>query len=317
MSSCAPVLLVAWKRPDTLKKVIASIRVAAPGCVYIACDGPRLDQAAEVESVREVRRTIDLEIDWPCRVEKLYSDVNYGCRRSVSKAITWFFENEKEGIILEDDCVPHQDFYSFCSELLEHYREDARVWVVTGNNFQDGRKHGVGSYYFSRYPHCWGWATWRRAWSNYSADFDFWPNWKRSQHWRGLRLARHERLYWESILDKVYAGQLDSWACPWLASVWKGQGLTATPQENLVTNIGFGSEATHTKRRSSTLNMPTTGLGLSIIHPAAVSADHDADNYVFQTVFKGGGRKHENIRDTLSNLWRRIRNKSGQPNIPG
>ncbi len=317
MSSCAPVLLVAWKRPDTLKKVIATIRAAAPSRVYVACDGPRHDQAAEVESVRSVRRTIEVEIDWPCRVKKLYSDVNHGCRQGVSKAITWFFENENEGIILEDDCVPHQDFYLFCSELLEYYRDDTRVWVVTGNNFQDAQKRGSGSYYFSRYPHCWGWATWRRAWSNYSADFDFWPEWKKSRQWRGLRLDRREMLYWESILDQVYARRLDSWACPWLASVWKGRGLTATPQNNLVTNIGFGSEATHTKMRSSNLNMPVAGLGPSILHPASVSADNDADNYVFETVFKGGGRQHRNVRNALSSLWRRTRNRFGQTKICG
>jgi len=317
VSNSTPVLLVAWKRPDTLRKVIATMRAAAPRRVYVACDGPRHDQAAEVESVREVRRTIDLEIDWQCSVNKLYSDINHGCRLGVSRAIKWFFEHEKEGIILEDDCVPHQDFYSFCSELLEYHREDARVWVVTGNNFQDGRKRGSESYYFSRYPHCWGWATWRRAWSHYSPDFDFWPEWKRSRHWRGLLLDRREMLYWESILDQVYARQLDSWACPWLASVWKGGGLTATPQTNLVTNIGFGSEATHTKGRSSNLNMPTAGLGPSIIHPATVSVDNDADSYVFETVFQGGGDQRRNVRNALYNFWRETRNRFGQTKMFG
>jgi hypothetical protein len=316
VSKTPPVLLIAWKRPDTLRKTIAAVRAAAPTRVYVSCDGPNTARLGEAEAVDQTRQTIDQEINWDCRLEKLYSEKNLGCRYGVSKAICWFFEQESEGIILEDDCVAHSDFFSFCSALLEKYRGDESICCITGNNFQNGQQRGDTSYYFSKYPHCWGWATWRRAWDHYSPNFDFWPQWKRSAAWRQLFLDARERRHWEAVFDKVYAGQLDSWASAWLAAVWKVGGLTATPSQNLVTNIGFGVDATHTKRRSANLSQPAVGLRRPMRHPTAKIAHSEADRYVFETVFNGGrhgGTKAENNLAVLLSAFRRFAQSMRMP----
>jgi len=150
-------------------------RPLVPSRLYVAADGPNPERPGEAEKVAATRRVLELEIDWPCEVERLYSDVNQGCRVGVSRAISWFFEQVEEGIIFEDDCVPHPDFFSHCTILLERYRNDTRVCCISGNNFQNGQWRGDVSYYFCRYKHCWGWASWRRCWQHYDGHLRQWP----------------------------------------------------------------------------------------------------------------------------------------------
>lgn len=306
MTKTPAILLVAWRRPDTIRRVLASCRCVAPKQVFVACDGPEFERGDEVQKVLETRQIIDSEIDWNCDIYKLYSDVKQGCRLGVSRAVTWFLENVEEGIILEDDCVPHPDFFSYASLLLERYRNDRRIMCITGNNFQGGRRRGAASYYFSKYPHCWGWATWRRAWKQFSPDFEFWPTWKRSKDWRDQMKDSRERRHWEAVFDKVYAGQTDSWAQPWMASVWRAGGLTATPQVNMVTNIGFGAEATHTKQSGSRLSIPSEGLGNCIVSPGEIRAHEEADRFVFEAVFARKAAKGKTTTERVKDGLRRV-----------
>ncbi|WP_404357400.1 nucleotide-diphospho-sugar transferase [Methylotuvimicrobium sp. KM1] len=284
------VLFLVFNRPDTTRQVFEAIRKAKPPRLYIAADGAREKRKGEAEKVAKVRE-IATAVDWPCEVMTLFRDDNLGCKSAVSSAITWFFEHEDQGIILEDDCLPHSDFFNFCDNLLNRYTDDERVWVITGNNFQNGRKRGEASYYFSKYNHCWGWATWRRAWQHYQGELPFWIDWKRSEDWQHKMPDPVEQRYWRAIFERVRAGQIDSWAYPWTASVWYRGGLTATPNVNLVSNIGFGAESTHTSSVDSPLaNMSTAELG-DLIHPNDVLQNIEADRYVFDNAF--GGR---NIR---------------------
>ena len=154
-----PVLFLIFNRPDTTEKVFDAIRAAKPLRLYVASDGPRANQSGEDQIVNKVRE-ISTSVDWSCEVKTLFQKENLGCKKAVSKGITWFFEQEKQGIILEDDCLPHPDFFVFCENLLEHYADNKHVWAITGDNFQNGQKRGEGSYYFSRYNHVWGWASW-------------------------------------------------------------------------------------------------------------------------------------------------------------
>lgn len=292
------VLLLVFNRPDTTRQVFETIRQANLPRLYVAADGPRANRPGEAERCEEVRR-IATNVDWPCEVKTLFRESNLGCKMAVSGAISWFFEHEEEGIILEDDCLPHPDFFRFCDELLERYADDERVAVITGNNFQDGQKRGNASYYFSKYNHCWGWATWRRAWKHYQGNIPFWPEWRASAQW--LRLAPDivERRYWGKIFEQVRANKIDSWAYPWTASVWFAGGLTATPNVNLVSNIGFGPESTHTASANSPLaKLATYALG-DITHPHFVVQDIAADRYVFDHVFGGHLFRFPNILYTL------------------
>jgi hypothetical protein len=280
------VLFLVFNRPDSTKQVFEAIRKAKPPRLYVAADGPREDKLGEAERVEEVR-TIATGVDWPCEVKTLFRDKNLGCKKGVSSAITWFFEQEERGIILEDDCLPHLDFFSFCENLLDLYLSDERIFAITGDNFQNGKWRGDSSYYFSKYNLIWGWATWRRAWKHYHGDINFWPKWKTSNAWTKYKSDKIERRYWQKIFDSCYAGQIDSWDYPWMASTWYKNGLTVTPNVNLVSNIGFGVGATHTvSKRSRYSNWPLQELS-DIIHPIEIKRNINADKYIFHNFYGG------------------------------
>jgi hypothetical protein len=281
-----PLLLIAWRRPDTLCQVIDAIRPIAPTCLFVACDGPNSDRPGEVEKVSATRALIKNEIDWPCQIEHLYSDVNQGCRLGVSRAITWFFEQVEEGIILEDDCVPHPDFLPYCTTLLERYRHDTRVWCISGNNFQNGQWRGDGSYYFSRYNHCWGWASWRRCWQHYDANLSQWPALRDSRLMKTIFRDPVERNYWSSIWQRlVDEGKPDTWDYQWTFTCIANGALTALPNRNLVSNVGFGKDATHTM---GTAINTTIKLGIDPNqHPKFFLSNSLADRYTFNQHFSG------------------------------
>ena len=280
------VLFLVFNRPDTTTKVFEKIRQAKPSRLYVACDGPREKNDEDKEKVAKVRE-IATKVDWPCKVKTLFRDKNFGCKKGVSTAITWFFDHEEQGIILEDDCVPNFDFFNFCENLLDRYAKDERVAVISGNNFQNGKWRGDASYYFSKYSHIWGWATWRRAWKHYRGDILFWPKWKNSKSWLNYVPDKIERKEWEKIFNLVYDGQIDSWAYPWTASLWYKEVLTATPNVNLVSNIGFGVDATHTLHENDKIaNQPTQEIG-EIIHPNEIKRNMEADRYNFDNFFEG------------------------------
>ena len=278
-----PILLIAWRRPETIKKVINSMRIVKPRKIYIACDGPN-DNPVEKRDVQETRLTIEKSIDWECEKHKLYSKKNNGCQMGVSNALYWFFENEPEGIILEDDCVPNKEFFYYCSELLEKYRSDNRIWCISGSNFQKGIRRGEASYYFSRYNHCWGWASWRNRWEHYDAKMEEWEKLRNTDFLKSIFRNYHQVLYWKKIFDNlIYKNYPDSWAYRWTYTCFKNNGLTILPNRNLVDNIGFGDKATHTKKGKS----PSTQNNLAfksnniypLIHPKNVYLSIDADNF--------------------------------------
>jgi hypothetical protein len=280
------VLFLVFNRPETTIQVFEAIRKAKPPRLYVAADGPRTGRKGEVEKVAKVRQ-IATAVDWLCEVKTLFRNKNLGCKYAVSGAISWFFENEEQGIILEDDCLPQPDFFTFCENLLNLYAEDDRVAVITGNNFQNGQKRGDASYYFSKYNHCWGWATWRRAWQYYQGDLPFWPEWKHSDEWVEKMPDPVERRYWEKIFKRARDNKIDSWAYPWTACTWYHGGLTATPNVNIVSNIGFGPGSTHTASKDSPLAaMATESLG-ALTHPATIKQDVPADRHVFDHTFGG------------------------------
>jgi hypothetical protein len=280
------VLFLVFNRPDTTRQVFEAIRQAKPPRLYVAADGPREGKLGEVECVEEVR-TIATAVDWPCEVKTLFRDKNLGCKKGVNSAITWFFEHEEQGIILEDDCLPHLDFFSFCENLLDRYLSDERIFAITGNNFQNSTWRGDASYYFSKYNHVWGWASWRRAWKYYQGDINFWPKWKTSDAWKKFKSDKIERKYWKKIFDRCYSGQIDTWDYQWTLSTWYKNGLTATPNVNLVSNIGFGSSATHTElKRFKYSNLPLQEIG-KILHPIEIKRNINADKYNFNNFYGG------------------------------
>jgi hypothetical protein len=283
------VLFLVFNRPDTTKRVFDAIRLVKPRRLYVSADGPRPSREGEVDLTRQVRK-ISTNVDWPCQVKTLFRRENLGCKKAVSSGIDWFFDQEKQGIILEDDCLPHQNFFYFCEKMLDFYHTNEDIFAITGDNFQKPKRRNGHSYYFSRYNHVWGWASWRRSWQKYDVDMLFWPEWRKSEEWELGIKNMHERKYWENVFNEVYIGNVDTWDYQWTASVWKNNGIVITPVVNLVENIGFGKDATHTKSKRT--KYPTIEyaheINCALIeHPKIIKIDSGADEYVFDTHFKG------------------------------
>jgi hypothetical protein len=274
-----PVLFLVFNRPDTTARVFDAIRREKPARLYIAADGPRTGHLTDSERCAAVRDIVK-NVDWPCQMHYLLREVNLGCKRAVSSAITWFFEHEPEGIILEDDCLPDPAFFPFCSSLLERYRDDARVMHICGDNFQHGMRRGKGSYYFSRYVHVWGWASWRRAWAGYDAEMNTWKDFLSGG---GLMtMVQEEQEYWTRVLNRAASGGIDTWDYQWVFSVWAHHGLAIIPNVNLVQNIGFGADATRTTSHDAVrLQIPTEHPG-PLVHPPLVVPDGEADAFTFR-----------------------------------
>lgn len=274
-----PVLFLIFNRPEATKKVFDAIRKAKPPRLYIASDGPREERTGEKEKVAMARNIVQ-EIDWPCELYTMFREQNMGLRAAVSSAITWFFEHEKQGIILEDDCLPHKDFFRFCEVLLDKYKNNEEIFSITGSNFQKGRKWGHHSYYFSKYPHIWGWATWQRAWQHYDPEFGFWPDFKESIEWNKGFSNFLIRKYHERIFNRVYKAKRNVWSAIWRATIWYNNGLVATPNVNLISNIGFGPDATHTfNMTNDRAALPTFPMH-EIIHPEYPRLNKKADFFI-------------------------------------
>ncbi len=282
----APVLFLTYRRFDTTEKVFEQIRKAKPRRLYFASNAPNPNRLNDRELVRKVRALIE-RIDWPCELSTRFLTEHLSVKDSLNLSIDWFFKNEESGIILEDDCLPHPDFFTFCEALLELYKNDERVWAIAGHNFQEGNWRGEGSYYFSRFNHVWGWASWRRAWVKNDPKMQFWPAWKVSKSWKEFWPDLPSRLYWTHILNRMYKNKINTWDYPWTANVWFNNGLTAIPNVNLISNIGFGIDATHTTAENSRwANVPVKNIG-KLVHTDLVQPNLVADLYTFNEHYSG------------------------------
>lgn len=277
------VALFIFNRPDETRRVFEAISVAKPPKLLIIADGPRTEYPAEARLCKEARE-VTKYIDWDCELSTHFSDENMGCRKRMSSGIDWVFEQVPEAIILEDDCLPHASFFRYCQDLLEHYRYDTRVMAISGDNFQFGRNRGDCSYYYSHYNHVWGWASWRRAWRFYDVNMTLWPV-IRDGGWLEHKLGdSRERKYWTSIFDRVHQGVIDTWDYQWTFTCWTQNGLTVLPQKNLISNIGFGMDATHTLRESNFAELPVYEMRFPLSHPNYMLHNIDADAYTFELI---------------------------------
>ncbi len=242
-----PVTFIFFNRPDTTMQVISCIRAAKPKKLYLVSDGPRTSRSGEKEIVVQLRQTVERAIDWDCEVHRDYAEVNMGCHKRMRSGIFNTLAEEETTIIIEDDIIPLPCFFPYCEQLLERYRDDERIFYISGNNLLSGESVQDGSYVISRYPSIWGWATWRRAWEKYDDSMVFWEKVKKEGCVRRYYGERFGELF-EKQLECAYSGERDTWDYQWEATRMYYGGFGITPKYNLIDNIGFNREdATHTQ----------------------------------------------------------------------
>lgn len=300
-----PVLFIIFNREDTTIQVFNRIKSVRPSRLYIVADGPRKVNPLDKEACRRTREIIDL-VDWDCDVFKNYSEENMGCKKRVSTGIDWFFENEEFGIILEDDCLPETSFFMFCEELLEKYKNDDRVSLISGSRFND-KKIGFSDYYFSKIPQIWGWATWRRTWDKYDINMLNYQNFKKKYTIKEIWKDKKIQNYWMDVFEDAYNGDINTWDYQLVFSIFMNKNLCICPNVNLISNIGFGKNSTNTlvlDKRISRLTLEKIDFPLE--HPHHIEYDEGNDIYINNIYIKNYRIKKILKEIRLFNITRRL-----------
>jgi hypothetical protein len=283
-----PVAFIIFNRPETTARVFAAIAKARPAKLLLIADGPRADHPEDAAKCAATRAVVQ-RVDWPCEVLTNFSETNLGCKTRPASGLNWAFENVEEAIILEDDCLPHPTFFRYCEELLEHYRDDERVMMISGTNLLGEWKSENQSYQFTNWGGNWGWASWRRAWRFFDGELKSWPEVRDSRFLHDWFHDSELAAYWEKIFDAVYNGDVDStWDYQWLLACWIQHGLRVFPEKNLVSNIGFDSDATHTSGDSPMANIPAHEQRFPLRHPTAMIRCVAADQQLQEKFYSAG-----------------------------
>lgn len=283
MSFLTPVGFLIFNRPDLTEVVFREISKIKPQKLFLIADGPR--NPDEKEKCDRTRAIVQ-KIDWDCDVLTNFSDVNLGCGRRESSGFDWVFSHVEEAIFLEDDVCPSPSFFGLCQTLLEHYRDDKRIMHISGDSSVN-KNINNDSYYFSKYPHSWGWASWRRAWQHYDYKMASWPTFKASGLLNSICDRPEEQKHWIGIFDQMHADAqvLDTWDYQWLYACWSQGGLSITPNQNLMSNLGFNrQDAAHTVKDDPRSKVPTSDIW-DIKHPQFILRNKDADNNTYNNIW--------------------------------
>ena len=301
-----PILFLVFNRPSATRVVFNQLRECRPMHLYIAADAARPEIAGEFKLCEEVKKIIS-EVDWPCKVHHLFREQHLGCKLAVSGGINWFFETVEAGIILEDDCMPSLSFFTFCATMLTNYSSYPNVFHITGNNFQQGIPRGLSSYYFSKYAHIWGWATWRRAWNQYHLQLTNWSQYSKSADFKKWFTSKKEFSFWSKKFNTYHQNPdiNNYWSLQWQYACWYHDAWTITPQKNLVTNIGIGS-GTNTTIYLKHLIIPAEPLLAPYTTPTEKTLNLEADSYTFKHVFLYKGTIQSRIKYHIGRFRKKL-----------
>lgn len=290
------IAFLIFNRPECTARVFERIRQARPSKLFVVADGPRSTDSGDFANCRAARAVVDQGVDWECEVIRNYAENNLGCRRRISSGLDWVFQQVEEAIILEDDCLPHLSFFRFCEELLEYYRNDTRIMMISGTNFTDLNNNRY-SYVFSRINTIWGWASWRRAWKHYDVNIRRWPEIKRAGALAGLFPRREVLTYWTRIFDATFLGRADTWDYQWVFAGLAEGGLNVIPKMNLISNIGFAGAATHTTdTRNAFAELPMEAIDFPLRHPLFMLPDEKNEYDLFCRIFAPSVRRRLKLR---------------------
>lgn len=290
-----PVVFLIYRRPDLTDRVFNVIKQAKPKQLFVIADGPKDDsEGIFCQQAREVTE----RIDWDCEVKRNYSDVNLGCRNRVSSGLDWVFRQVEETIVLEDDCLPHPTFFQYCEDLLERYRSDNRIMLISGTNSQGTWKTKHNDYFFSNLGGIWGWASWRRSWQLYDidmADIYSFIEQKGFENLLGEKLGKFRMNQFLSLIQS----KVDTWDFQWGYARHKNSGLSCVPSKNLIKNIGYRADATHTKEYRSELEIYSANIPLR--QNNFLVPDREYDLKFFENIDSNKGYK---------NIFRNINKKA-------
>ncbi len=277
-----PVLVIAFNRPEIVAELFRVLCEARPTKLFVVVDGPRRNIKSDIGKCKEVEKIV-AAVDWECDLKTLFREENMGCSLSPSGAISWFFSHVDEGIILEDDCIPNISFFRFCQELLEKYRDDQRIMMISGNDFGAGdQRESVDSYYFSWLNYTLGWATWKRAWTHFDIDMKLWPE-IRDGGWLSRIFSKSQLDYWTVRFNMVYEKKMTTaWDYQWMFACLIQNGLSIRPKINLVRHIGCTVGATHSFGDDYLTSIPAQSMDFPLKHPQYVMVDYQMDELTFK-----------------------------------
>ena len=264
------LVLLVYNRPGVTRRVVERAVAAGPRTVYIVADGPRPGVPNDGHMCDAVR-DIATSAAWPGEVHTLFAPENMGLKARVSSGLDWVFDKEDSAIILEDDCLADSSFFPFATELLDRYADDRHVGLVSGNNFLRGRYVDDNSYYFSPDVRIWGWATWARVWKDFSQN-GLNHQWSMEEARVAVSRIQSSARRQSLIREAENVHRLNSWALPFVLHAQREDYLSIVPRVNLVTNIGFGADSTHTKFESFTAEVATKAIDFPLVHPERVQA---------------------------------------------
>lgn len=278
-----PILFCVYKRPETTVKVFEIIRKVRPKKLFIAANAPKKDNVEELKKCNDVKEIVE-NVDWNCDVHKLYREEHLGLKNSITSAINWFFSEVEEGIILEDDVCPDVSFFSFCEELLNKYKHDTRIMQINGLNVINADNHPY-SYYFSRFGPCWGWASWRRAWEMYDRSLKYWNEIRDLQNHKSFCDSVEEESWRITLFKYISEERNEAWDFQWVYFRLINSGLSVTPKYNLIKNMGFGGNSTHTNEVPNYMkNLDCKEISFPLKHPPYVLRSFNYDSLYFNSV---------------------------------
>jgi hypothetical protein len=308
---CPPVLLIIFNRPRHTRAVLAAIRKARPTKLFVAADGPRADVKSDATLCRAARDIVE-EVDWPCEVSRLSSSENLGCKAGPETAISWFFENVEAGVVLEDDCLPAASFFDFSGAMLDRYADRNDVMMVCGSNAAISWKPDQQSYHYAYNATPWGWASWRNAWREYDSTMSAWKT-PEGRARVAATVANSKQERWRKRqFDRVCYGGFNTWDYVWTFTRLQAGAASVIPSRNLVSNIGFGPEATHTTRvRRKVASLPTSELRAPFLGPRDQWVDHEYDQLVYRRSYPLIRRAKHGAQSVLASGSRKALFRSG------
>lgn len=295
-----PILLITFNRPTHTQRVLETIMSAQPRDLYVFQDGARSDNANDAEKVPLVRQTVErLTKDSPTRLHTFFSDTNLGCGAGPMTGIDWFFGQVERGIVMEDDCLPHPDFFEYCQELLERYESVPQVLFINATHYHK-RWQCDASYGFSHYMVTGAWAGWRRTWQGFDLDLKTLNAMKFRRHVLKLTGNRGEANWWYAILKEIQQDKSKKsyWDFQMQMHLFRHNALTIHPQRNLISNIGFDSEGTHTLNNNGERGGREVYPILPLTHPDSIIVDKKRDALCWAKNQSNGW-----VKDSISFLY--------------